>query len=945
MLRIELVNPDTGVLHEVDLYEDTPVNINYSISDIDDLSSSRAPYSQTFRIPATSTNLDFWGGVIDVTGTPTHPLKRKVDARLYVGTTLLMEGFVQLKAVYRSHRQIHDIEFAFFGEQNSFIRSIGDKKLNALDMSAYAHDLTWTNIQDSWSGSLFSGDVRYALIDKGRNYSNANSMNEDNPIRLIDFTMMVRAKVLLEKIFSEAGYTLSAGGFQDEALFDELYILVYKGDTPIEGSLLSTLGFRSEILSNQAVSFSSSGAVLELDDTGLFDFGGNWDNTAHDYTSPAHNLYTFELGLILQVQEAFSNLGGSAKIRVLKNGSEQVFITPAFSGGTNYTNHEWTGYFEVELGINDTLQVVTLQDGVDVIINVGSYLVMQEATSVSASPVDFINNLPDIKQIEFVKGLQTMFNLVFTTEDREGEVMMQTFNDYMDAGGVEDWTEKVDMDKDFVMYPTTDDQSRRYEFRYQEGEDLVNSLIQNSENRTFGRYLIEDPENDFASGENIVETIFAPFPLSYVPQKSIAIHRMIDDSGEPIGDAKPRIAFWNGTRTHQGIYVDTSTSVVEVTSLPHFSMYEDGGQDVTELSLCYGVDVAFSEITTPYRTLYHEYWNRRYVELYSEEARKVKCHVFLEPIDVINFSHNTKYFIENEYYRVVEINQYPANQRAICEVTLVKVFIAPPPCEYTPIDNDYAVVTFVGPGGAPSGGNQRCCEYYGFFWSGTKCERRSRPRIIKPVSPIRDGDTLTDEEIEWVGAAKNLLLPDTGELILKGNNYTSQKPAISIYAATNAGFQSSYKTTLSTHQTAKTNIDIYLPARAYAGAVPSPLVMDSTGQISNTENRQVNVSLIVHTAGKNTSITDGYIFMNRWSGANGTARLYLPRVAASAGRLIRIKSDSSISANTKVELRPDANDTSATIDGSSLFEFDRAYDGIMVMEYDGDWYIIQRKSK
>ena len=84
---------------------------------------------------------------------------------------------------------------------------------------------------------------------------------------------------------------------------------------------------------------------------------------------------------------------------------------------------------------------------------------------------------------------------------------------------------------------------------------------------------------------------------------------------------------------------------------------------------------------------------------------------------------------------------------------------------------------------------------------------------------------------------------------------------------------------------------------------------------------------------------------NKWEGGNGKAYVNLPRVAVSEGRMIRFKSDDTISANTYITLRPDAVDTSATIDGETSVYFNRSYDGIMVLCHSNQWYIVQRKSK
>jgi hypothetical protein len=86
--------------------------------------------------------------------------------------------------------------------------------------------------------------------------------------------------------------------------------------------------------------------------------------------------------------------------------------------------------------------------------------------------------------------------------------------------------------------------------------------------------------------------------------------------------------------------------------------------------------------------------------------------------------------------------------------------------------------------------------------------------------------------------------------------------------------------------------------------------------------------------------------MNTWTGGNGSATLYLPKVGGSHGRIIQFHSDSTISANTYVTLQVYPTDTGTTIDGASSYDFNRAYDGITILGHtDDNWYIIQKKEK
>ena len=111
------------------------------------------------------------------------------------------------------------------------------------------------------------------------------------------------------------------------------------------------------------------------------------------------------------------------------------------------------------------------------------------------------------------------------------------------------------------------------------------------------------------------------------------------------------------------------------------------------------------------------------------------------------------------------------------------------------------------------------------------------------------------------------------------------------------------------------------------------------------------VKLIEHSGGAAHEILtehNTYMYMNTYvDTANGTGLIRLPRAAENEGRMFRFKSDRTITANKnyRVTLTADEITNGVTIDGGTAFAMDRSYDGIAVLCYDGQWYVIQRKEK
>jgi hypothetical protein len=88
-----------------------------------------------------------------------------------------------------------------------------------------------------------------------------------------------------------------------------------------------------------------------------------------------------------------------------------------------------------------------------------------------------------------------------------------------------------------------------------------------------------------------------------------------------------------------------------------------------------------------------------------------------------------------------------------------------------------------------------------------------------------------------------------------------------------------------------------------------------------------------------------YILFVTWSGGNGTFDIELPAVDASAGRMIRIKTDSTISNSKALSIIPADGDTGVLIDGEGSSSMTRPYDGATYLCHKGNWWVIQKKDK
>lgn len=738
MLRLNVSDVD------LDLYQDEAVNLTVQFSDLEGINSPVGSFSQTFRVPGTQKNMDVFGP-INTSDPGSVNLKTKKAAELFSGSVSILRGFVQVKAVYLQKQHYADIELVFFAGAVDLKAAVGDSLLSDLDLSTHDHILNSQNIQASWGASGIAPEIRYGLIDKGFNWSDTNPPWADNDgLEQGELTPFIQAKVLFDAIMDEAGYTYDSTFFDTtgEGNFDRVYLPCYNGaiSPESEGDEDNTIhvGLGADITGPAGT------AVLPLLDTinNARDASTNWENAPNfRYTAPFTGLYSMRI----RVPHAIT---GSHKLEVwvYKNGSEYEKIvdinTQAATGSVEWVyDGDGTGFPNggpaLLLQTGDTLSIrYHLHSGSvkifgdipstttsDVTSYYNTNLEIFNVVELSGQDVTISENLPEMKQIDFVLGLQKMFNLVFVPDkNRENHLLIEPYIDYMDAGTEKSWNDLIDYDHDITVKPTTDVQAKRYEWTQTPGQDFVATAVQEQRGRVYGRYQVLEPDNDFATGDKVIEAPFAPYIVSLIPGTPFQIYRSINASGQRIENPKPMLAYYGGLTDNFGEYyvkADDGTTGSAATLFPYFSPFATDQPALADNQLQYGIERPFVPMATPpVNTLFVKYWSQYVTELYSEEARIMTLHVKLDRVELADFEFSHKIWMRGARWRVLKMS-YDANAEGLVKVECLKVLSDIAFCEDVPTSH-IAKVNYVlfndSTAGSPDYGSQTCCEAYGYNW-------------------------------------------------------------------------------------------------------------------------------------------------------------------------------------------------------------------------------------
>lgn len=733
MLRLVINNQD------VELYEDSPVNLKFQFSDVEKINNPLASYSQSFRVPLTNNNVEIFGHLDQVASVGGLDLRVRLAAQLLSDTYPIMDGFVQVKAVYLTKEIYPEVELVFFSGAVDFKSELEGLYLSDLNLSSYDHDLTYANVALGWAE--LNDNYRYGVVDTGQNWTSETFGTEDNPVTLPELTLFFNAKILLDKIFSEAGLTYESTYLNSADFAEKQFVMFNNGTGLVQSTDAFQANARTTLGSNKTIT-SGSTSVVDLVDNGnnCYDEGSNFNSTTHEYTVPENGLYNINIVYSIRFPAAASPNNDNSTVRVV--------IDPA--SGSNYNlyqqtlqstvvNRSWgtilptsgQGYNgPVVLSAGDKIYLEVTNQSTAYSLTVGgtNYFagggerttleVIMEA-SLGGYEVDVAASAPKMLQFDYLTSLQKLYNLVFIPDKlKPNHFIVDTFEDYMAAGSTLDWTDKIDYGKDVVIKPTTDIQAAQYRWTYSPGKDFVTTAVEDSLNRVYGQYEVTDTGNEFATGVTEVKTKFAPYLMSLIPGTSTPILRLITSDGKTVKDPAPRIAYWAGFGDSFGGFTikKENGTTTELTTLPTMSNYSEAIPDPGDNDLNYGMEQAmYPIIAQPAHTLYFRFWATYVLELYSTEARIVSCNIRLNESDLLSWSFNDKIYIKDTYYRILSIS-YDANAPGTAQVELIRKLDDIEVCADTPtgLYPNSDIVTFNN--SSTDYGSEACCVLYGYEW-------------------------------------------------------------------------------------------------------------------------------------------------------------------------------------------------------------------------------------
>jgi len=803
----------------VDLYENENISLNYSFNDIKDL-TPRGNYSRTFRIPFTETNAKIFGFIQENTFqfSGFNP-KRKINASITVDTIPIIDGYVQFKAAYTTNGEVTDLEIVFFGNVVDFFKTIGDadfKNYIAGELTTdYPIDVTFSSIDTVAAYT----DIQFGLTDRGNKWV-GNSLSDGrsiyvNPfdtseailaeiVKPFELTPFVLARYIFDKIFTLSGFQFNEANSTTLAdQLDKMWIpwtsegntmvmiggngdqAVYKVEGGIDNVGFDGSNFAPVTLADGTTIYSYTVPAMTV----INDPGSNVSG-ANIYTAPFSGNY-----IINSVLSINTTLGGIPNLGlgfIVTTPIGDKFITPVtlsniyiFSSSGNRAaavslGETTTDSYFLEVGATvelvlwcEVADITSVPAGVLVFKDLSTYgsppynensnITCIEASKTYGNAIDWAVNAPIMKCSEFISSLFKMFNLVVIPDDVNPKLLtLKPIQEYLGEGSTKDWSNKLDISKDITITSTADYQAKKNLWTYKASNDYLNNIYNSQGDRIYGRLELVDPENDFATNDYKVESLFFPSPCALINNTDLAIPKYINDAGSYVAPGA-RILYKTADQIKIDIY-DNETGNFVSRFFPLFNHYTSNIPTLADEDLNFGQEVSLQRIESqPWKTLYARYWNDYIADIYAPDARIIEAYFALEFADIYQFKYNDQIFIKDAYWRILEISDYVVGMQDSVKVKLIKVVSAQPDCLLIPdsVINANGTVPFLDGDGNPAEATESCCNFYGYLWVGGNC-----------FAKVPDGK----EKTLKAGNSNELLLPnpvkvtDATTLIATPNN-------------------------------------------------------------------------------------------------------------------------------------------------------------------------------
>lgn len=734
----------SGAIGQLTLFGDEPISIDILANDITDISKKNSTRSQAFTIQADKNNNDLLNHIFNIGADSLFDTRKKTPCYILNDNIMVFNGNLQLLKVNIKNKNVISYDVVVYGEVADLLKSIGDKLLTDLDFSNLNHVFNVDNIVASWTADTDTLGYYYPLIDYGYDLD-VNDLNNMIPANStwngsiyatggmdpFIFKPALSNKMVLDKIFASASFSYESD-FLNSDVFKET-IIPFNGDIKLANNDAYTDQFLFYVGTTGSVNFTQSyswpptlnnpyyisttgdlrNLTPKLSNTSnpFYDIAGDFNTTTYRYVASQASVQSFVADISFKSGFTFS---GTVNSQWRVNWYRQMPSQPAkpfHVDGFNWINSIPSGTTQSVRSTTPKLNnpssnlLYPVQQGEQIFYTIdivsSNFNVIGYTFNTTVISAQLYNNVyPDlvhggmlfynqfvpknVKQIDFVKSIVTMFNLmVIPDKNNPKKLKLIPRKDYYASGTIKDWSDKLDagskIDEKFLSELQ---KNKKIRLTYKEDKDFYNTDYKSSTNTVYGEY-VNIIDNEWIEGEQKIEVAFSPTPIDKVIG-SIDVYAPKIAKRDEVSGIYSRTDF-NMRFLRKNKTLMTTQNTFKLIGYTASNSYPYAGHldhpTAPELDYNFG-QIAYAyypelRSMTP-NTLVDEYWKDYLDDISDKNSKIIKCKIYLTPNDIAQFNYNDSIYIKGltddggHYFIVNKINYIPTSNLP-SDVELIKV--------------------------------------------------------------------------------------------------------------------------------------------------------------------------------------------------------------------------------------------------------------------------------
>ena len=656
----------------VELFKDESVTITDSIQNVKDIDKVFTAFSQSFSIPASKANNKIFKHYYNFDIINGFDARKKVVATIELNHLPFRTGKIKLEGVDLKNNKPHTYRITFFGDIVDLKDKLGEKKLSDLaNLSTYDLDYNASTVESKLIAPIsstttiitplithtqrlfYNSDPSKEVADDGNLKYYSGGGSHDHGVKWNQLKYAIRVNRIIESIESQFDLSFSSDFFKNTSLdrFHNLFLWLHRKSGPVE-DLSGTISASPNIIdwgSNQTVgdvtvSNTLISTLYSASDTKLTSFNFELYTTSSD--SYDVTLQDFSGQTIYSSSNNTGNLVISAKGLspdwVYEPGFYQLIITSTSA-----------------ITFSD-IKITWDYDSVAYQIATGSY------TLSTVFVFNIQRQMPDIKILDFLKGLFKLFNLTAYVVD--GVIKVQPLDDFFTNPETYDITEFVDVNTSKVNVALP---YKEVVFKFKDTKSFLANKFGELQNRSWGETNYNDNSDDLAGKLYKVEVPFghmlferltdASTAGSAEGQKNIQWGYSVDKSqnaylGSPLLFYPVRIsapiAFVDQVDAEG---VASSHKQITTYNMPFNSVSNNPSTNTFQLH--FSTDASeYTGATDFTENLFNEYYQNYIISIFNTKQRLTKLKAYLPQRILMNYSLADKFVIAGNTYKINSIS-------------------------------------------------------------------------------------------------------------------------------------------------------------------------------------------------------------------------------------------------------------------------------------------------